>query len=47
MMRRIFDYLENHLEMAAIDKSITLSIELNGIAYQGTLHATTLTGTKD
>ncbi|CAF4887085.1 unnamed protein product, partial [Rotaria sp. Silwood1] len=29
------------------EKSITISIELNGIAYQGTLYATTFTGSKE
>ncbi|CAF4553093.1 unnamed protein product, partial [Rotaria magnacalcarata] len=39
--------LENNLQQQSNDKSIQLSIELNGIAYQGTLYATTCTGTKE
>ena len=45
---RIFS-LDNHLDQShqqhqSAEKSISLSIELNGIAYQGTLYATTITG---
>ena len=39
--------LENNFDQNSLDKSITLSIELNGIAYQGTLHATSLISNKD
>lgn len=40
--------LENNPDQQqAVDKSITISIELNGIAYQGTLYATTFTGSKE
>ena len=42
-----FDVLENNHEQTSLDRSITLSIELNGTAYQGTLYATTLTGSKE
>jgi len=38
---------ENNLEQQFNEKSINLSIELNGIAYQGTLFATTITGSKE
>lgn len=40
-------YLETNLEQQSNEKSVNLSIELNGIAYQGTLYATTLTGSKE
>ncbi|CAF1216550.1 unnamed protein product [Rotaria sordida] len=39
---------ENNLDQQqSNEKSITISIELNGIAYQGTLYATTFTSSKD
>ncbi|CAF1321586.1 unnamed protein product [Rotaria sordida] len=38
---------ENNLQQQSNEKSIQLSIELNGIAYQGTLYATTCTGSKE
>ena len=33
-------------QQSSTDKSISISIELNGIAYQGTLYATTFTSSK-
>ena len=39
--------LENNCEQQINEKSINLSFELNGIAYQGTLYATNNTGSKD
>jgi hypothetical protein len=39
--------LENNPEQQSAEKSITISIELNGIAYQGTLYATAFNGNKD
>lgn len=46
-MEFFFRVLENNHEQASLDKSITLSIELNGTAYQGTLYATAWTGSKE
>ncbi|UJR37441.1 hypothetical protein I4U23_030144 [Adineta vaga] len=38
---------DHNLEQQSNEKSINFSIELNGIAYQGILHATTLISSKD
>ena len=43
-VRLVFLFAENNSEQ---QQSITISIELNGVAYQGTLYATTLTANKE
>ena len=47
LISHFFILSENHFEQQFNEKSINLSIELNGIAYQGTLYATTITGSKE